>query len=307
VPGSREQKDRERYNGMRKVHLLFLVVFLFIVLNSMLFQVDEKQLAVVVQFGKPVQIIEDAGLHVKWPAPIQNCIFMDKRLLYFDPRPSEYLTSDKKNIVVGSYICWTITDPLKFLKTVRDRMGAEIRIGDIVASHLGASFGNYPLTALISINEGEVQLDEIMDHVTSDCNQIGEREFGLSIRDVRIKRLNFPEQNKNSVFERMRAERMRIAKKYRSEGEEEATKIRAEADRKKREILSKAYMEAQELEGEGDAGAMKIYADAFQKDPGFYKLVRTLNSYEKFLNEKTTVILSSDSQLMELLTKGVTR
>ena len=292
---------------MKKIHLLLLIVFLFIILNSMLFQVDEMQCVVVTQFGKPVKIIWDAGLHVKWPTPIQNCIVMDRRLLTFDPKPSEYLTSDKKNILVGCYVCWSIKDPLKLFETVRDRLGAEIRIGDIVVSHLGASLGNYSLSAMISTKLDQVLLEEIMDAVTEECNRIGEEQFGLNIVDVRIKRLNFPDQNKNSVFERMRAERMRIAKKYRSEGQEEATKIRAKADKEKREILSKAYMKAQELEGEGEGEAMKIYAKSFQKDPEFYKFVRTLDSYKKFLNEKTTVVLSSDSELMELLTNGVSR
>jgi membrane protease subunit HflC len=143
-----------------------------------------------------------------------------------------------------------------------------------------------------------------LDDLTSDADEAALRQYGIRIVDVRIKRLNLPEQNKQSVFARMRAERERIALQYRAEGEEQALRIRADADREKEEILSAAYREAEKVRGSGDAEATRIYGEAYSKNPHFYKLLRTLESYKKVLDDKTTVILSSDSELLKILTRG---
>lgn len=144
----------------------------------------------------------------------------------------------------------------------------------------------------------------MLDLLTSDADRAAVAQYGIRVIDVRIKRLNLPEQNKQSVFARMRAERERIALQYRAEGEEQALTIRANAEREKEEILSAAYREAEKIRGEGDAEATRIYGKAYSKNPEFYKLIRTLESYKKVLDDKTTIILSSDSQLLKVLTKG---
>jgi membrane protease subunit HflC len=267
------------------------------------FVVDETQTAIVTQFGDPVSVIADAGLHWKVPQPIQAVRFFDKRLLVYDPKPIEFLTSDKKNVVVDAFVAWSVADPQRFLETVNDRVGAEVRMADIVASELGAALGTFPLHALISVNPEEMRVGAIMDTVTNGCRETAASNFGIEIAEVRMKRLAFPEQNKQSVFDRMRAERSRIAKRYRSEGEEEAIAIRAEADRERQEILAEAYREAEAIRGEGDAEAARVYAQAFNADPEFYKFTRTLQSYETFLDENTTIILSSDSDLLDLLNR----
>jgi membrane protease subunit HflC len=143
-----------------------------------------------------------------------------------------------------------------------------------------------------------------MAEVTSRCAAAAREQYGIEVVDVRLRRINLPEENKESVFARMRAERERIARQYRAQGAQEATRIKAEADREKTQILARAYEEAEKIRGEGDAKAMRIYAAAYNRDPKFYKLTRTLEAYRKFLNEKTTVVLSSDSELMRLLTSG---
>jgi len=142
-----------------------------------------------------------------------------------------------------------------------------------------------------------------MNLISERCDQMAQQQYGIEVIDVKMKRLNFPDENKPSVFARMWAERERIAKKYRSEGQERAAKIKAEANKQKEIILSEAYKDAEKIKGEGDAGAMRIYAQAFGKDPDFYKFLRTLQSYEKFLDEKTTIILPGDMELLELLEK----
>jgi membrane protease subunit HflC len=143
-----------------------------------------------------------------------------------------------------------------------------------------------------------------MKKVLEAARPVAATQFGIEVVDVLLKRLTFPEQNKQSVFARMRAERQRIAKQYRAEGEEAAIRIRADADKQRDILLSEAYREAETLKGRGDAEATRIYGEAYSKDPQFYKLVRTLDSYRKILDDKTNIILSSDSELLKLLTQG---
>jgi membrane protease subunit HflC len=287
----------------RGYYTVAIVIVVLLVLKTTVFVVDETKTAIVTQFGRPVRVVEAAGLNWKLPQPIQAVRLFDKRLLVYDPKPTEFLTNDKKNVVVDAFVAWRIADPEKFLQTVNDREGAEVRMADIVASEMGAALGNYPLHALISTAPDSMKVGEIMEGVTAGCRATAGSNFGIEVADVRMKRLAFPEQNKQSVFDRMRAERERTAKKYRSEGEEEAIKIRAEADKERQEILAEAYMEAEKIRGEGDAEAMRIYGAAHNTDPSFYEFVRTLESYRTFLDDKTTIVLSSDSDLLKLLDK----
>jgi membrane protease subunit HflC len=287
----------------KRYYTVAVVIVLLLILRTTVFVVDETKIAIVTQFGRPVRVTEVAGLNWKLPQPVQAVRLFDRRLLVYDPKPTEFLTNDKKNVVVDAFVAWRIADAEKFLQTVNDRSGAEVRMADIVASELGAALGQYPLHALISTSIDSMKVGEIMERVTLGCRTIATDNFGIEVADVRMKRLAFPEQNKQSVFDRMRAERERTAKKYRSEGEEEAIKIRAEADRECQEIMAAAYSEAQKVKGAGDAEAMRIYGAAYNVDPGFYEFVRTLESYRNFLDEKTTLVLSSDSDLLRLLDK----
>lgn len=266
------------------------------------FTIDETQLAVVTQFGKPVRTITTAGLQLKWPW--QSLLSFEKRLMVYNPRPSEFLTRDKKNIVVDSYVAWRIADPHRFLQKVNDLTGAEMRLHDMVWAATAAALGNTDLSSLVSSKPEEAPVQDVMRQVTEQSRAGALEQFGIEIADVRIKRLNLPAQNRESVFARMRAERERIAKQYRAEGEAEALKIRAEADKEKTRIISEAYREAEKIRGEGDAQSTRIYAEAYSRDPKFYKLVRTLEAYKKVIDPNTTAILSSDSELLKLLTKG---
>jgi len=267
-----------------------------------LFSVRETEFALITQFGRPVATVTDAGLHAKWF--FQSAIYFDRRLRIYDPRPSEFLTRDKKNLVIESYVAWRIRDPQHFVETVGDPVSAEMRLHDIVWSGLSAALGTHDLDAIVAPNPATVQADSFLDQLTDVTGAAALTQYGIEIVDVRIKRLNLPEQNKQSVYARMRAERERIARQYRAEGEEQALRIRADADRQRDEILSAAYKDAEKTRGEGDAASTRIYSQAYSRNPKFYKLVRTLESYKKILDDKTTAILSSDSELLKVFMKG---
>ncbi len=266
------------------------------------YTVRETEFVLLTQFGRPVATIRDAGLHVKWF--FQSVTYFDKRLRLYNPRPSEFLTRDKKNLLIECYVLWQISDPQRFIETVGDPVAAEMRLHDIIWSSLAASVGNHDLEALVAPEAAKVRTEDLLDEVTQLTDARALERYGIRVLDVRIKRLNFPEQNKQAVYARMRAERERIARQYRAEGEEQAMRIRAAADRQREEILATAYREAERIKGEGDAEATRIYSQAYGRNPRFYKLLRTLESYKKIFADNTTAILSSDSELLKVLTQG---
>ncbi len=283
-----------------KIFMITLAVLVVVASGLVFYQVDEREYVVITQFGNPVQAVKKAGLKWKWPDPIQSVNRYNSRLMTYEMGETEYLTEDKKNVMVDSYVVWKIDDPILFMKTVKNRSGVETRLADILSSEIGISLGKYDLSSLISTDPEKIRFAQMMEEVRKEISHKAQ-DYGTAIADVKITLLNFPERNKLSVFRRMRAERERIAKGYRSEGTEKSLKIRADADKQKQIILSKAYEKAQMIKGEGEARAIKLYAEAYEKDIKFYELVRTLESYEKFIDAKTTVVLSADSELLKFL------
>src|SRR3989454_1412219 len=289
----------ERY---KKYYPAALAVIALIFLYTTLFSVRETEFVLITQFGRPIRTITEAGLHAKWF--FQTAIFFDRRLRVYNPRPSEFLTRDKKNIVIENYVAWKIKDPQRFVQTVGDPIAAEMRLHDIIWSGLSAALGTHDLDSIVSPSAEKIQAAHMLDDLTGLTDRAALEQYGINVVDVRIKRLNLPEQNKQSVYARMRAERERIARQYRAEGEEQALSIRADADRQREEILSLAYKQAEKTKGEGDAESTRIYGQAYSKNPKLYKLLRTLEAYKKILDDKTTAILSSDSELLKILTRG---
>lgn len=286
---------------MRAKILTIVIAVLVIAASGLIFyQVDEREYVVITQFGDPIKAVKKAGLNWKWPDPIQSVNRYNKRLMTYEMGETEYLTEDKKNVMVDAYVVWKIDDPIKYMKTVKNRIGAETRLADILSSEIGISLGEFDLSSLISTQPQKIKFGQMMQEVKSKISQKAV-DYGAAIADVKVTLLNFPERNKLSVFRRMRAERERIAKGYRSEGTEKALKIRADADKQRQILLSKAYESSQKIMGEGEARAIKIYAEAYQKDIKFYELIRTLESYEKFIDGKTTVVLSADSELLKFI------
>ena len=281
--------------------LVIAAVVLVVLLRSF-YTARETEYVLITEFGKPLYAADGAGLHAKWFW--QSATRLDKRTRLYSSQPSEFLTRDKKNLVVEPYVAWKIEDPRRFIETVGDEGAAEMRLHDVVWSGLAAALGQQELQALVSPAPEAVRTSDLLDRLTEATGVAALRQYGVRIVDVRIRRLNLPEQNKQAVFARMRAERERIARQYRAEGEEQALRIRADADRQKEEILSAAYRDAERVKGEGDADSTRIYSQAYSKNPRFYKLLRTLEAYKKILDDKTTAILSSDSELLRVLTKG---
>lgn len=289
----------ERYTKYRPYALAAAALLL---VYTAFFSVRETEFVLITQFGRPVYTITDAGLHMKWP--FRSATYFDRRLRIYNPRPSEFLTRDKKNVVIENYVAWKIQDPGRFVQAVGDATAAEMRLHDIIWSGLAAALGTHDLDSIVSPDPAASKSAKMLDDLTSLTDRAALEQYGINVVDVRIKRINLPEQNKQSVYARMRAERERIAKQYRAEGEEQALAIRAGADRQKEEILSVAYKEAEKIKGEGDAESTRIYGQAYSRNPRFYKLLRTLESYRKILDDKTTAILSSDSELLRVLTRG---
>lgn len=281
---------------------LMAVLLLGVFAYTVPFTVDETQYGVVTTFGRPARQISEPGLYWKWPSPIQSVLRFDKRLQVFDPRPTENFTLDRKNLLVDCYACWRIGNANRFLEKVQTIEGAENSLAMLVASELSAELGKHELSAIISTKEEEVQLSTIMASITERCRTTAAKDYGIEIEDVRIKRVNLPDENKQSVYRRMRAEREQKAKEYRAQGQEKATMIRAETEQRQREVLSTAYKEAQKIKGEGEAAAMRLYAQAYGQAPELYKFRRTLDAYKKVLTGDTTMVLSSESKFLELLT-----
>lgn len=274
------------------VLIVLIIVLISAALATSLFTVDETEQAIVTQLGKFVKEIKEPGLNFKIPF-IQTVHKFEARILEYDADAAKIMTQDKKHLVIDNYARWKIIDPLKLYQTVGNEIGAQSRLDDIVFSEMREELARHSLTEIVSINR-----QQIMDKVAAQCDQKA-AEYGIRVIDVRIKRADLPEEVTHSVFARMKAERERIAKKYRSEGEEEAVKIKAQTDKDKIILLAEAYMEAEKLKGQGDAGALKTYAEAYENDTEFYSFLRTLEAYENSLGEGTTIVLPGDSEFFQ--------
>ena len=274
--------------------MVFFILIAIVGLSTV-FTVDETRQVVILQFGEPVRIIKTPGLYFKLPAPLQVAQRFDDRLLEYDVAPEEILSKDKKSLIVDNYVRWRIIDPLLFLQTVQTEPIAKTRIDDIVYSELRRELGTHNMSEIITESR-----EIIMEKVTRE-SAIATKPYGIEVVDVRLKRVDLPQNNEQSIYRRMQAERIRQANKFRSEGEEESQKIKASTDKDKTIILATAYKEAEEVKGEGEAKAVDIYARAFSKDPDFYEFYRTLETYKIILDKKTTLVLPTNSKLFDIL------
>ena len=281
---------------MKKFSIGILVLVALFALSTMI-MVDETEQIVILQFGKPIRTIKEPGLNWKFPAPFQTSNSFEKRLLEYDVPPEEILSKDKKSLIIDNYVRWRIVNPLLFLQTVRAVPTAKTRLDDIVYSELRQELGTHDMVEIITETR-----ELIMEKVTKASNEETSK-YGIEVIDVRIRRVDLPRENEASIYARMEAERKRQANKFRSEGEEEAQKIRAATDRDKTVILAEAYKKSQLIRGEGEAKALDIYAASYSKDSDFYEFTRTLETYEKVIDKKTTLVLPGDSKLF----KGVTQ
>lgn len=254
----------------------------------------EWQQAIVTRFGDPIRTVREPGLYFKLPM-IHTVTRFDKRVLATDAPGGEYLTLDKKRLAIDHISRWRIVDPLQFFRTVRDERGAMARLDDIITARLRQEIAKENFKEII-----REKREAIMEEVTRAARELA-APFGIAVVDVRVKRADLPPEVQQSVFARMRAERQRIALRYRAEGEEKAREIRGAADKEREIILARAYADSQRLRGEGDAQATAVTGRAFGRDPAFYAFLRRLQTYETALAEGTTLVLSPRSDLLRYL------
>ena len=267
--------------------------------SASLFAVDVTEYGAVTRFGRVVRIIDQPGLGIM--LPYESVVRLDKRLLHLTPPEAEFLTADKKNLLVRSLATWRIVEPRRFLETVVVRERAELQLGDIVIAAFGSVLARYSFSSLISTEAGSSRFREMVDEIRGRVNAIALSSYGIEVADIRIRQLALPEENKRYVFERMQAERGRIAMQYRSEGEREAKKIVAAAERERTHLLAQATRDAEWITGEADAEVIHIYATGFGRNPQFYKFLRTLEAYEVILDENTTIFLPADAEIFRML------
>ena len=300
------------------IPIAVVVIIGIIVLSSALYVVDETQQVVITEFGQPVgKPITRAGLYIKKPF-IQKVNYFDKRLLVWDGVPTQIPTRDKKYIWVDATARWRIVDPLKFLQSVGSERGAQARLDDIIDSATRDKITSYPLAEIVRNSNREfvttevfIQKEEEITNIKKGREAISREilkeaaklvpQYGIELIDVRIKRLNYVEDVRKKVYTRMISERKRVAEQYRSEGMGKKAEIEGMREKELQKITSEAYKKAEIIKGQADAKATKIYADAFSKDPEFYSFLRTLESYQDTLNEKSIIILTTNSDFYKYI------
>ncbi len=297
-----------------------IVVIGLIVLRQSLYIVDETQQVLILRFNEVINTRTNPGLYVKAPF-VDTVITFDKRVLRIDADPASMPDKEKQNLIIDSYARYRIVDPVQFRKTLQTEINARSRLGDIVTSTLRDRMALRDRFEIIGaepivdedgnpvLNEEGLPLiqsretrSEILDEVLEGVRQrTAEQDFGIEITDVRIKRADFPESVTPSIYTRMRAERNRIATRFRAEGEEEDLKIRAVANREREVILATAEQESNQIRGQGEAEAIRILAEALNRDPDFFAFRRSLETYRKVLGDADTIILSSEEDLFDYL------
>lgn len=285
-------------NNKIKIGFIVFAVVAVAVLFSSLYIVKQTEQAMVLQFGEPVRVVQEPGLHVKVPF-IQNIVYYDKRLLEADPPSEEVLLADQKRIVVDTFSRFYIVDPLLFYQSVLTEAFAKQRLSDAIISSLRDVLSNETLNTVLSPKRVEImaKAKELVDSKTST-------KFGVKMKDVRIRRADLPDQTSLSIYARMRSEREKEAKEIRAEGTELAQQIRAKAERERTVLLAEAQKKSELLRGEGDKTATKIWADAANQDKDFYAFYRSLNAYkESMKNGNTSMLLAPDSEFFRYFGK----
>ena len=287
-------------NTNRLIAAVIAFIALIYVLSSSIFIVDQRKFAVVFSFGQIVRVIEQPGLQIKYPAPFESVRFFDRRILTIDnPEAERFITAEKKNLLVDSYVKWRIVDPRKFFISFKgDERLAQDRLTQLVRSALNEEFTKRTVRELISDQREEV-MQGIRKKVAVDASDIG-----VEIVDVRLKRVDLLAEISDSVYRRMEAERKRVANELRSMGAAESDKIRANAERQRDTILAEAYRDAQKIKGAGDAKATALYAEAFGRDPQFAQFYQSLEAYRNsFKDKKDVMVVEPNGEFFKYLRK----
>ena len=286
---------------LNKKFFIGIVIIAIIILFNALFIVRQTQQTLILQFGDPIRIIQKPGLNIKIPL-IQSAIYYDIRILEFDAEVEEVILSDQKRLLVDAFIRYKIVDPLKFYQAVGNENGFKARVTGLLSGSLRRVMGGDPLEVVLSQDRTSL-MEKIQEGINLEAVN-----FGVSIVDVRIKRADLPKANSEAIFGRMRAEREKEARQFRAEGAEEAQKIKAKAEKNKVIIVAEAKKKSQIIKGLGDEEAVRIYANAFNKDKEFFAFYRSMEAYKQaFLEgeDDPTLILSPDSDFFKYFNKSV--
>ncbi|MBN2017781.1 MAG: protease modulator HflC [Candidatus Cloacimonetes bacterium] len=305
------------------IFIIIIVILALIALFNSFYVVDEREQVIITQFGKPVGgAIKEAGLHIKVPF-LQKVHYFDKRILEWDGDAKQIPTSDKRYIWLDTFSRWQIVDPLKFYETTRYESNAHSRLDDIISGITRDVISSNKLLEIVRSSNREMiftaeysdsQLDDVLDeNIINGRRTIADSifalskekvaEYGINLIDVRVKRLNYNDEVQSKVFERMISERNKIAAKYLSEGSGNSSEILGKMQRELDLIQSTAYQKAQEIKGKADASAIKIYANAYNKDPEFYEFLKTLETYERTIDSTNTIIMTTDGDYYKFLKK----
>jgi membrane protease subunit HflC len=288
---------------MKRNLILFtvgLLVTVLLVLFQVLFTVEVGESAVVTTFGKPERAIEQPGLYLRWPWPIQKVYRFDSRVHVLEGTFEETLTQDGKNILVAVYAGWRIAEPIKFLERVGSIAQAERNLDGLLRNYKNTVLGQHSFANLVNVNPQELRFEQIEQEILAAARPEADDRYGVAVTLLGIHKIGLPATITEKVFERMRAERKEIAERYRSEGEAEAIKIRAQADSERDQILARAEAGAKRIKADGDAKAAEYYA-TFEKHPSLAMFLRKLEVLETTLREKSTVVLSCDTEPFDLL------
>jgi membrane protease subunit HflC len=276
-------------NQSKLVALLGLILVVVLTVGSTVYTVDEREKVIVVRLGQVLRYDDTAGVHLKAPF-LDNLRYFDSRILTLDADPQPFLTKEKKYVLVDSFVKWRIVDALKYYLTVGGQESeARRRIEQVVNSGLRDEFGKRTVKSVVSDER-----HKIMEILTAYADREAEK-FGIRVVDVRLQRVDLPEEVSQSVYQRMKAERSRIANELRAQGAEAAEKIRAEAERRRQVLLADAYRKGETLRGEGDARATSIYGSAAGRAPEFYSLYRSLNAYKESFKQKDDIMIVDPS------------
>jgi membrane protease subunit HflC len=265
------------------------------------FTVPAGQLAVVTRFGRPVATITEPGLQWKLPGFLARVNRLDGRIVVLNTQPIQLLLGDKNPIILTTYVAWRIGEPLTYFRSLVTRQTARQKLGDMVVSALGAALADYTLEDIINTDPEAVRLAELEARVGEVTRRQAEAKYGIDVVRVGIRRIAYPSIVAEAVYNRMRAERDKEARRHRAEGTEAAARIEAATDTEVASILAEAYREAEILKGEGDREAARIYAEAYGRDREFFEFLRSLDLYRKTIRDGTTLILSTDSELFRHL------
>ena len=307
---TREQIDTEfdvqgRVFSERSLHrlrLLVLVLALFAIFYRMTATIVEQgDSAIVVRLGNPIRVLDSAGLYFTLPWPIEEVVRIDQRRRTFETQHTEMLTKDKKNVVLVSFVIWSVADPLKFYQSIGSIKDADGKLNGLVTNAKIGVLGKYDLSALASTEVDRLQTKNIETELLTQTQDLARKQYGIQIQHIGFSRLSLPKENIKAVFQQMRAERKKYAVEFRAKGDEEASRIRAITDSEVAALEAQMTEEVAKIQGEAEAQAAKIYADAHSQDPNLYRFIRSLDTLEDVIGPKSTLILRTDAPPFDVL------